>query len=102
MATDDSTGAGIAERGPMETWLLDTRGPFTFNENPLVADDLLHFAREQDARLAAFEGHRDALYAALEVAVSTIEQLIPESSARGVADVVLAQARTALAQNRAK
>jgi hypothetical protein len=35
-------------------------------------------------------------YAALSNAVQVIEQLVPEPSARGVADVVLFQARTAL------
>lgn len=38
------------------------------------------------------------LLAALVTAVSTIEQLIPEPSVRGVADVVLAQARAAIAK----
>ena len=40
----------------------------------------------------------DALVEACTILVSTIEQLIPEPSARGVADVVLAQARSALAR----
>lgn len=38
------------------------------------------------------------LYDALTTAVQVIEQLIPEPSARGVADVVLAQARSALSR----
>lgn len=43
-----------------------------------------------------------ALYGALENAVQVIEQLVPEPSARGVADVVLFQARAALASARAE
>ncbi len=38
------------------------------------------------------------LLAACENLISAIEQLIPEPSARGVADVVLAQARAAIAK----
>lgn len=40
------------------------------------------------------------LCAALENAMSVIEQLIPEPSARGVADVVLVQGRAALVKVR--
>ena len=48
-----------------------------------------------NARLWAGAG---ALLAACENLISVIEQLIPEPSARGVADVVLAQARDAIAK----
>ena len=40
------------------------------------------------------------MLAALETGVNVIEQLIPEPSARGVADVVLAQMRAAIAKAR--
>lgn len=47
--------------------------------------------------IAAANSHDDLL-AACENLISVIEQLIPEPSARGVADVVLFQARAAVAK----
>jgi len=58
---------------------------------------------EQDTQRLAGElrrtkEQRDELLAALEVSVSTIEQLVPSGMHRGVIDVVLAGARAAIAK----
>lgn len=59
----------------------------------MVAD----VAQDANARLIATAPE---LLAALETTVSVIEQLVPEPSALGVADVVLYQARAAIAKAR--
>lgn len=63
---------------------------------PMLGSDraaLVSLARSELSRLEASEA---ALVAALGNTVQVIEQLVPEASARGVADVVLFQARALL------
>lgn len=62
-----------------------------------IVRGLQHVAAVYDTRKVADRmAASDALLAACEAGVQTIEQLIPEPSARGVADVVLFQLRAAI------
>lgn len=87
--------------GPWKVWGIDSEGPHVLSLDATIVarlDPWKGKCRDEMNGNAHLIAAAPDLLDACHNAVQIIEQLIPEPSARGVADVVLSQLRAAIAK----